>query len=136
MVSFETEHYDGPQLTTVDELLRNLIEVYRVRDARISYLASAAMERLTTLASAAAERLAALKSTAASRGFVHLNLLNRPWSDDPELALLNRNFMERFEELVDALRSYRPIWGLDRRVAQASEKVQEAYESLKQVSPS
>jgi hypothetical protein len=125
-----TESNNRQELTSVDEMLRNLAEVLRIRDARTSYLASATMERLTLLASASAQRLRQLKSTAATQGFVHLNLLNRPWLGDPDLALLYRSFMETFQELVAALRSYRPIWSLDPRVTAAASKIQEAYKSL------
>ena len=116
-----TEIRDRRELTNVNELLRNLAGVLRASNARISYLASAALEPL-----------ARLRATAAERGFVQFNLLNPPWLHDPELALINRTFMNSLDELVDALRSYRSIWPLDPRVAAAASKIQEAYESLNQ----
>jgi hypothetical protein len=97
------QHSNREEVTDVNNLLRNLIELVTVRDKRLAYLASASFERL-----------AALRAAAAEAGFVHWNLLNpAPLKIGTELPKIYSGLMDCLEQLTQALRTSRTWQQLD-----------------------
>jgi hypothetical protein len=108
------------ELTTIFELLRNLNQLMRIKDERVAYLASAAIERLTRL-----------RADAAISGFVPWNLRQKAPLGDPNLRASYNTLMKILDELVEALRESRMHRALDPSIARAVTVVEEAYGALK-----
>ena len=114
------EGYTGEESTDINELLRNLSDLLKVKDERIAYLASAAVERL-----------ASLRAAAGNSGFAHWNLLNKtPLTAGTELMLGYRSLMDVLDKLTDALRATYRWRSLDPKVARAASRIQEAWKAL------
>ena len=120
-MSSSLQNANREQFADVNELLRNLSELVKVRDSRLAYLASAGLERLV-----------ALRAAAASTGFVRWNLVNAaPLATGSELADLYRGLMDSLGQLTDALRTNQSWQSIDPRIAEAGLRVQEAWQAMK-----
>jgi hypothetical protein len=109
------------EATDVNELLRNLSELVKVRDERIAYWASAGIERL-----------AALRAAAANAGFVHWNLLNTaPLATGRDLKGTYQTLISLLGQLASSLRTIQSWQGLDPKAARAASEVDEAWQALK-----
>src|SRR5208283_5600223 len=85
------------ELTDIRALTNDLLTLVRLRDARLAYLASSALERL-----------AALRAAVAKRGFVCPNLLNAaPLQTERELAEIYHSLLDRLARLTDGLQENR-----------------------------
>ncbi len=114
------EGYNREESTDINELLRNLSNLIKVKDKRIAYLASAAVERL-----------ASLRAAAANSGFAHWNLLNKtPLTAGSELMLGYRSLMDVLDKLTNALQAAYHWRSLDPKAARAASRIQEAWKAL------
>jgi hypothetical protein len=106
--------------TAVHELLRNLIELVKIKDRRAAMFASAALERL-----------ARLRAEASIAGYPQwLDLVQKSPLSHPEIAALYKGFMTMLAELVGALRAPR-FWSLPPTIQKAAIEVEGAWEALK-----
>jgi predicted component of type VI protein secretion system len=116
------EGSDLEKLTDVNELLRNLSDLLKMKDERIAYLASEGVQRL-----------AALRVAAANSGFVHWNLLNKtPLTANQGLSSRYRSLMDTLGTLAESLRVIRGRQSLDPQIEGAVSRIQEAWEVLKE----
>lgn len=121
-MSHNLEGSNPEKLTDVNELLRNLSDLLKVKDERIAYLASEGVQRL-----------AALRIAAANSGFVHWNLLNKtPLTADQGLSSRYRSLMDTLGTLAESLRVIRGRQSLDPQVEGAVSRIQEAWEALRE----
>ncbi|MGO9268036.1 MAG: hypothetical protein ACLQBA_24625 [Candidatus Binataceae bacterium] len=121
-MSTGTQNVSRQSPTTVHELLRNLIELVRIKDTRTKYLASAALENLTRL-----------RAEASMAGFVQWDLLQKTPLTHPDLAASYQSFVAILKELVEALRVPRLRWSPeDPSTQKAIMQVEAAWEALKE----
>lgn len=112
---------NSEQPTDVNELLRNLSELVKLRDERIAYWASASLERL-----------AVLKAAAANAGFVHWDLSQpAPLTAGKELITTYQTLIRLLGELVHSLPTNQTWQSLDPGAAEAASRVYEAWRALK-----
>lgn len=110
------------ELTDIHALTKDLLNLVKLRDARLAYLASAGFERLT-----------ALRAAAAKAGIVWSNLLDTgPLEKERDLAEIYRGLMDRLARLTDGLQENRRWQRLDPSIVDAAVRVQEAWRTLKE----
>ncbi len=108
--------------TDLNELLRNLSSLVKMKDERIAYLASEGVQSLI-----------ALRRAAALIGFVNWNLSKKePLAISSDLRLSYERFLRTLGTLAEALQSVQNRQSLDPQIALPASRIQEAWETLSQ----
>ncbi len=119
-MSTDTANVSHRSVTTINGLLRNLLELTRIKDSRTAYFAAAAFERLMSL-----------RADALAAGFPQWDLMQRAPLTHANLAASYRAFMASLKDLVEALQAPR-FWSLDASTRNVSEQIEAAWEALKE----